>query len=131
MVVGLAATLLLVSIAWGVKSVLAPGPRTFTTTCSGATVTGTIWVDDASGVFTSPTVVDPKARAWDIRWGGYAEEVAGSTMIPTRGADYTGSLVSTTQTLGDTDGGTHRTGQVRPAGQSSWCALDMHVFLLW
>ena len=129
-IIGVVATLLLVSIAWGANKVLSSDARTFTTTCSGANVTGTIWVDD-SGVFASVAVVDPKARSWDIRWGDYAEEVAGSTMTPTSNADYIGSLVSATQTLGDTDDGIHRTAQVRPDGQSAWCTLDMHVSFLW
>ena len=129
-IVGVVATLVLVAVAWGAHQVLPSGARTFTTTCSGANVTGTIWVDD-SGVYTSVAVVDPRTRSWDIRWGGYAEEVAGSTMIPASGADYSGSLVSATQTLGDTDDGTHRTAQVRPHGQGAWCALDMHVSSLW
>lgn len=129
-VVGVVATIVLLALAWGVKSVLSPGARTFTTTCSGATVTGTIWVDDTSDVVTSVAVVDPKSRSWTIAWGDYAGEVADSTMIPSS-ADYGGSLLSATQMLGDTDGGTHRTAQVRPVGQQSWCALHMHVHWFW
>ena len=128
-IVGVVATLLLVSVAWAAKQVLSSDARTFTTTCRGATVTGTIWVDD-SGVFTSVAVVDPNKRNWDIKWGDYAEEVAGSTMSRSS-PDYTGSLVSSTQMLGDTDDGTHRTAQVRPHGQSSWCATNMHVYWFW
>jgi hypothetical protein len=129
-IAGVVATLVLISIAWGADQVLSLRARTFTTTCSGAHVTGTIWVDH-SGVFTSVAVVDPKKRQWDIRWGSYAQEVAGSTMVRTSGADYDGSLVSATQSLGDTDDGTHRTVQIRPAGQAARCVLDMHVSLLW
>jgi len=130
-VVGVVATLVLAVAAWGADQVLSSGPRTFTTTCSGANVTGMIWVD-ASGVFTSASVVDPEGRRWDVRWGGYAEEIAGSAMVsPTSQPDYSGTLVSATQTLGDTDDGTHRIVQVRPRGQRTWCALNMHVSLLW
>lgn len=129
-IVGVVATIVLGAVAWAALQALPSGARTFTSICSGANVTGTIWVDD-SGVFTSVAVVDPKTRSWDIRWGDYAEEVGGSTMIPTSGADYSGSLLSATQTLGDIDGGTHRTAQVRPHGHQAWCALDMHVSSLW
>jgi hypothetical protein len=81
-------------------------------------------------VFTSVTVVDPNERNWDIRWGDYAEAVADSRMIPSH-PDYEGSLVTAAQMLGDTDGGTHRTAQVRPRGQSTWCAMSMHVLRFW
>lgn len=117
------------SIAWGVSKVLWSDARTFTTTCSGANVTGTIWVDDAR-VFASVAVV-PKERRWDIKWGAYADEVSGSAMTSSSNADFDGSLLNATQLLGDLDGGTHRTAEVRPDGQSDWCALDMRVSLLW
>ena len=130
-VIGVVATLVLAIDAWGANQVLSSGPRTFTTTCSGAHVTGMIWLDD-SGVFTSTSVVDPEGRRWNVRWGGYAEEIAGSAMVPPSSEpDYSGTLVSATQTLGDTDDGTHRTVQVRPRGQAAWCPLNMHVSILW
>lgn len=129
-VVGVVATLVLLSVAWGAKQVFSSDARTFTTTCSGANVTGTIWVHDA-GVFISVAVVDPKARTWDIGYDGYRESVADSIMISTSDADYTGSLVSASQMLGDTDDGGQRTVQVRPHGREAWCAVDMHVSSLW
>ena len=67
-ILGVVATLVLAVAAWGADQVLSSGPRTFTTTCSGANVTGMIWVD-ASGVFTSASVVDPEGRRWDVRVG--------------------------------------------------------------
>jgi hypothetical protein len=130
-IVGVVATLLLVSMAWGANHVLSSDPRTFTKACGGASVTGTIWVDDP-GVFTTVAVVDPKARSWEIAWGGHGEHIPSSTMIRNRQADYyTGSVLSATQLLGDTDGGTHRTAQVRPDGHQAWCDLDMYVTLAW
>ncbi|KRB72684.1 hypothetical protein ASE01_21750 [Nocardioides sp. Root190] len=127
--VGVLATLVLASVAWGVKNVFAPGPRTFTSSCSGAKATGTIWVDN-SIVFTSVSVVDPDGRDWEVQWGRYAEEIAGGPMKPIL-ADYTGSYVGAAQALGDTDGGTRRTVEVRPEGQTKWCDLDMRVYLFW
>lgn len=129
-VVGATGALVFGSVVWGASQLLSSGPRTFTDTCSGARVTGMIWLD-GSGVFTSAAVVDPRGRSWDVQWGGYTEEVAGSAMTPAPEPDYSGTVLGATQALGDTDDGTHRTVQVRPHGEGAWCDLKMHVSKLW
>jgi len=74
-------------------------------------------------ILAQVTVDDPLARGWTVRWGGYAEE-SGETQL--WGLPGT-TLIDATQVLGDFDDGTHRTIQLRPAGQDNWCDLNMHM----
>lgn len=131
LIIGMLMALTLVLLVWIAKGAITSGPRTFQTMCNGASVTGTIWVDDDSQVRTSVAVLDPGGRSWEVAWGNYADEVASSTMSTTPGSYYEGTQLSAAQSLTDTDDGTHRTAQVRPAGQRAWCDLDMHVSWVW
>lgn len=130
LVVGVVGTFILVSLTWLVTNVAGSGPRTSTTSCNGAGVTGTTWVDD-SQVVVSVSVLDAEPRDWEVRWGTYSEEVRGGAMTAALSADHSGSLSVATAILGDTDGGTHRTAEVRPRGGGAWCELDMRVSLIW
>lgn len=123
-VAGFAAACVLALVFWVVRDEPASLARSFTSTCSGANVTGTIWIDNA-GVFVSVVVVDPRDPAWEVQWPTFSDAVPGGPMTPTRGADYTGSILTTTQMLSDTDDGTTRTAAVRPGGQAAWCRLTM------
>lgn len=127
--IGVSATLTLVLLAWVVTQTITSGPKTFQTTCRGASVTGTIWVDEGS-VVVSVAVLDPSARDWEVAWGGYADEIRASRMAQTPAKDGLTQL-SAVQPLTDLDDGTHRTAQVRPDGQKAWCDLDMHVSWVW
>lgn len=129
LVLGVVGTLVVLLLASGVRQVVSPRPRSFTTTCSSAQVTGTIWLD-GSAVFTSVAIVDPQKRTWRVRWGDYAEEIRSSTLTPDP-VDRTERVVSTAQGLGDVDNGTSRTAEVRPYGQAGWCALDRRVLWFW
>ena len=129
-VLGVVVTLVVLLAVWQAKQVFSPAPRTVSATCSGANVTATIWLADA-GIYISVTVADPQGRSWDVAWGAFAEEVRGSVMTSSVDADYSGSVVGATQSLGDLDDGTHRTAQVRPHGTKTWCDLDMHVWWFW
>lgn len=127
LVLGVSATLVVVGMVWAARSMNRVRlPQSATMRCSGAHVTGTLWIEH-EGLYTSVMVVDPKGRGWDVRWPGFAVEGIHSTMVPADHPDYTGSLLGVTQALGDTDDGTERTAQVRPRGAGAWCSLHLHA----
>ncbi|RNL78612.1 hypothetical protein [Nocardioides marmorisolisilvae] len=124
-VLGVVITMVVLGLTWAGKQLLDPGVRSFATTCSGAKVTGTIWVE-SSGVNTTVVIDDPKQRGWRVVWGRYGEAADSSLKAPP-----VPELLVAAATLGDTDDGTHRTARLRPDGAAGWCDLKMHVYRFW
>lgn len=122
---GLLASLLLATGLLVVRSVL-PGTRTFHMQCGGASLHGTIWVED-SMVNALVSVSDPKRRKWRLTWKGYEDATDPNTL----NTDNDSLSAASVAVLTDTDDGTHRTAILRPEGQSKTCAFQMHASRLW
>lgn len=125
-VAGFAAAVCLLAVMWGVRSVVAPGAKTFTASCASADVTAVIWLDSEAVVATVEVADNQVDRDWQVRWKSYSGR-AGSPLRRSPGT----TVLTASEALGDTDDGTHRTVLVRPDGASDWCRLDLNVHRYW